>query len=260
ISGKLGLVGTISTWKDVQAIVRRGQANRYFRIGDQLMSLYDGEPIVWVVVGIDHDEPSDPNYINSMTIQTQDCIDNVQFDAPEPNNLDEDRKNKGNNRYIHSAKRQWLNSSADTFQWQSQHQYDAPPTSSSNIYNGPGFLKLIDPELVAVLGKVKKQVARNTVTDDGGQDIFEDKVFPLSRVEVGLDSEGDTTGEKVYPYYQGASNADRIKLLNGSARTWWLRSPCVSYSDYVRGVVTDGSLNRYYAYRALGAAPACVII
>src|SRR5690554_1646708 len=73
ISGKLGLVGTISTWKDVQAIVRRGQADRYFRIGDQLMSLYDGKPIVWVVIGFDHDGE------NSMTIQTRDCIDNLQF-------------------------------------------------------------------------------------------------------------------------------------------------------------------------------------
>ena len=250
----------VESWKMVQDIIRGGIARAYFDIGSKILSTYKGNPLVWVVVGIDHDEPSDPNYIYSMTIQTQDCIDNIQFDAPEPSNPDENRKSYGNNRYIHSAIRQWLNSDADNFQWQSQHQYDAPPTDSLDIYNGPGFLKLLDPELVAVLGTVKKQAARNTVTDDGGQDIFEDKVFLLSPVEVGFSSEGDTTGEKVYPYYQGASNADRIKLLNGAARNWWLRAPYVSDSYSVHSVSTGGSLYSNFARSAVGAAPACVII
>ena len=46
-----------------------------------------------------------------------------------------------------------------------------------------GFLKQIDPELVAVLGQVDKQVARATY-DGGGQDTFSDKVFLLSRKEI----------------------------------------------------------------------------
>jgi len=45
-------------------------------------------------------------------------------------------------------------------------------------------LHQLDPDLVAVLGAVDKQVTRNTVTDGGGQDLFSDKVFLLSRVEV----------------------------------------------------------------------------
>jgi len=56
-------------------------------------------------------------------------------------------------------------------------------------------LHRLDPELVAVIGAVEKQVARNTVTDGGGQDTFSDKVFLLSRVEVGLGTEGVTDGE-----------------------------------------------------------------
>ncbi len=248
------------SWAGVQNIVRMGLANEYFAIGDQLTSSYDGGEIIWQVIAIDEETPADPQYTHSLTLQTKDCLHNIQFDAPEPNNPDSNRKTYGNNRYIHSAVRQWLNSNESTFQWASQHQYDAPPTDSLDLYNGAGFLYRLDPELVAVLGAVNKRVARNTVTDGGGQDSFSDKVFLLTRVEVGLGTEGTTTGEFVYPYYDGIGNAGRIKTLSGSARSWWLRSPYVSNSRRVRRVDTDGSLNDHSVSYARGVAPACVII
>lgn len=258
IKDKIGIAPFIKSWEEVQAIVRAGLAEEYFEIGDQFLSMYDGKVIVWTIIGIDHDTPTDTEYSHSLTIQTRDCLDNVQFDAPEPTNPDENRQQYGNNRYIHSAIRQWLNSNEDTFQWVSQHQYDAPPSGS--IYEGPGFLKLLDPDLAAVIGAVNKQVARNTATDGGGQDLFSDKVFLLSRVEAGLGTEGVTDGEVVYPYYDGISVAGRIKLLNGSPRIWWHRSPNVSSSFNVRIVTTDGTVGSGYARNAYGLAPACCII
>ena len=265
IAGKMGVVGSIATWKDVQAVVRRGQAERFFAVGDQLMSTYKGSPIVWDVIGINHDTPTDTNMTYSMTIQTHDCLANIQFDAPEPTNPDTNRQQYGNNRYIHSAIRQWLNSNDDVFQWVSQHEYDAAPTGDP--YTGPGFLKLLDPELAAVIGKVNKQVARNTVTDGGGQDLFSDKVFLLSGVEVYGGTEGDTTGEKPYAYYSAlagapttASLAGRIKLLNGSPRYWWLRSPGAGDSRTARYVTTTGYVTNTNVSFALGLAPACCII
>ena len=180
------------------------------------------------------------------------------FDAPEPTNPDTNRQQYGNNRYIHSAIKQWLNSSESTFNWASQHEYDTAPTGS--IYEGPGFLKLLDPELVAVIGNVNKQVARNTVTDSGGQDEFSDKVFLLSRVEAGLGTEGTITGEVVYPYYDGIADAGRIKLLNNSPRYWWLRSPYVGDSTHVRNVYPTGTLYFNNAHNAYGLSPACCII
>ena len=258
ISGKLGLIGTISSWKDVQAIVRKGQADRYFAVGDLLMSKFNNQPTIWEVIGINHDTPTDSNMTYSMTIQTRDCLTNIQFDAPEPTNPDTNRQQYGNNRYIHSAIRQWLNSNDDVFQWSSQHSYDEPPTGS--IYEGPGFLKLLDPELAAVIGKVNKQVARNTITDGGGQDLFSDKVFLLSRVEAGLGTEGTTDGEEVYSYYDGIENAGRIKLLNGSPRGWWLRSPHVSTANNARTVTTSGVVSYTGASNSNGLAPACCII
>ena len=250
----------VESWGDVQRIVRAGLANDFFTVGDQLLANYNGSPIVWEVIGINQDTPADPNFTHSMTIQTKDCLHNIQFDAPEPNNPDSNRKSYGSNRYIHSAVRQWLNSNESIFNWQSQHQYDATPTDSLDLYNGAGFLYRLDPELVSVIGLVNKRVARNTIVDGGGQDTFTDKVFLLSRVEAGFGTEGDETGEFVYPFYDGIANAGRIKQLNGSNRHWWVRSPSVSYSHYVRLVNTGGSLNHSYARNARGVSPACVII
>ena len=261
--GLVGGVGgkiTIDSWLDAQYIVRKGLADKYFNIGDQFISSYDGGEIIWEVIGLDVDTPADSNFVHSMTIQTKDCLHDIQFDAPEPNNPDSNRKTYGNNRYIHSAVRQWLNSNESAFNWQSQHAYDAKPTSSLDLYEGAGFLSRLDPELVAVIGEVNKKVARNTVTDGGGQDNFNDKVFLLSQKEVGLGEEGNVAGEFVYPFYDGISNAGRIKQLNGSNRYWWLRSPYVSSSYYVRHVYTVGSLNSDLATYAYGVSPACVII
>ncbi len=264
IAGKMGVIGTVGSWDDVQAVVRRGEADRYFAVGDQLMSTYNGAPVVWDIIGINHDTPTDAAKAFSMTIQTRDCLQNVQFDAPEPTNTDANRQQYGNNRYIHSAIKQWLNSNDAVFNWVSQHQYDAAPTSAP--YTGAGFLKLLDPELVAVIGAVDKQVARATV-DGGGQDLFSDKVFLLSRKEIYGTDEGTVTGEKTYAFYSAMAGAatdgalaGRIKLLNNAARTWWLRSPHVGTSGSPRIVHTDGGVYYHYAGSALGLAPACCIV
>ena len=88
------------------------------------------------------------------------------------------RTHYGSNNYIQSGIKQWLNSEAATFVWEAKTIYDRPLTSP----NVKGFLNLLDADLVAVLGAVNKQVARNTVTDDGGQDTFSDKSIPSEKV------------------------------------------------------------------------------
>lgn len=255
----------LNSWQQVQHIVRAGLHHQVFQIGDQFVTEFNGAPSVWVVIGIDHDKPTDPRFTHSLTIQSHDCLLTAQFDAPEPDNPDSGRQQFGNNRYLHSAIRQWLNSAETTFTWQPQHQYDAAPTGAP--YNGPGFLKLLDPELVAVLGAVDKQVARNTVIDGGGQDLFSDKVFLLSRVEVYGGAEGETGGEAPYPYYESMAPSPttdaldgRIKYLGASARNWWLRSPGTGFARSVRSVHTSGSITTNSATDLTGVAPAVVIV
>jgi hypothetical protein len=172
----------------------------------------------------------------------------------------------GSNNYAASAIKQWLNSEAVAFAWTPKTNFDRPPVDAP--FTGGGFLKLLDADLLAVLGAVDKQVAKNTVTDGGGQDLFSDKVFLLSTKEVYGANEGTITGENPYPWYSAlASNptndplVGRIKYLTGSARNWWLRSPHVTNSHYPRLVGTTGGVNSYgSAYGAFGLAPACCIV
>lgn len=175
------------------------------------------------------------------------------------------RCKNGSNSYIESAIKQWLNSEATSFNWVPKTNFDRPPTGAP--YTGAGFLKLLDPELVAVLGAVDKQVARNTITDEGGQDLFSDKVFLLSRVEVFGGTEGTTTGEQAYPYYSAlAANpttdalAGRIKYLDDAARYWWLRSPHAGSASIPRSVYPSGTVSSSGAVNASGAAPACCLV
>ena len=173
------------------------------------------------------------------------------------------RTHYGSNNYIQSGIKQWLNSAAATFVWEAKTIYDRPLTSP----NAKGFLNLLDADLVAVLGAVNKQVARNTVTDTGGQDTFSDKVFLPSKIEVYGTTEGTVTGESAYEYFSvnaaaptDAAVAWRIKYLSETARIWWLRSPVVSSAHHPRRVGATGDVSNYPASNYYGLAPACCIV
>ena len=165
---------------------------------------------------------------------------------------DHARMRYGSNNWTESALKQWINSEDATFEWESKTLYDMPST-----YETEGFLNLLDPELVAVLGAVDKQVSRNTVNEGGGQDTFSDKVFLLSRKEVGLGDEGTITDEFVYPFWETASDADRIK---GAPSIWWLRSPSVGHTYYVRTVYYTGALYNYIASHAVSLSLVVVVV
>lgn len=348
IASHVGTDGiAVSNFEDVQRLVRMGLHSKVFTVGDQFIADYNSTPVVWDIIGINHDIPTDKRYTNSLTIQAHDCLLDGQFDAPEalyyaaaelpagqhiftlknlkykvtttqnipaggqilitawqssggagqyvPTTISTyaadrttaiettltvataesgddtltpvnhyQRCRYGSNNYMQSAVRQWLNSSAATFAWIPQTNFDRPPTIA---FPTAGFLNLLDADLAAVIGAVDKQVAKNTVTDGGEQDLFSDKVFLLSRVEVHGGVEGTVAGESAYKYYSSLTPAPttdaltgRIKYLSGSARNWWLRSPYIGGSNNPRGVNTSGNVNVNYAIYAYGLAPACVII
>ena len=348
IASHVGTDGiAVSNFEDVQRLVRMGLHSKVFTVGDQFIADYNSTPVVWDIIGINHDIPTDKRYTNSLTIQAHDCLLDGKFDATEalyyaaaelpagqqvftdaltkkykftttqvvpvggqvhiskwsavegetyvpteittyaadritpidsalPVSVETvaadtltpinhyQRCRYGSNNYMQSAVRQWLNSSKSIFAWIPQTNFDRPPTSA---FPTAGFLNLLDADLAAVIGAVDKQVAKNTVTDGGDQDLFSDKVFLLSRVEIHGGAEGITTGESAYKYYSSLapaptadSLAGRIKYLSGSARSWWLRSPNIGNSNYPRFVTTSGTVNTYTAINAYGLAPACVII
>ena len=261
----------VSSWATVQNLVRTGIAARVFQIGDQLVcnhSTYG--TLTWDIIGIDQDTPVDTNYTHSLTLQTHDVLPaTFQFDAPETNNEDANRKSTGSNNWKESALRQWLNTSKDAGTWwTAQTDYDVAPSYAGST---DGFIKGLDADFAECVGAVTKITARNTVTDGGGSDTTEDKFFIPSLTEV-YGGQNNSIDEGIaYAYYKDNStltaagtgnDTNRIKYKNGSTsgQAWWLRSPNPSNSTFVRNVDGTGYVSRGGASSSCGVAPACCII
>lgn len=170
----------------------------------------------------------------------------------------------GSGDYSTSAIRQYLNAVGLGW-WKQQTPFDFPPDNVAAI---KGFLTGIDPSLRAHMQTVKKTYTKHTV-DGGGLAVVEDKVFLLGMTETNFGANNDsyessyglnnTLKTVPYAYYKDATNADRIKLLNSSARHWFLRGSYPSFCNNVRGVLVTGSLFNNYASTAYGLVAACVI-
>ena len=253
----IGIGGKPKSWAKIQELVRAGSVSNYFSIGDEISVNYNGIPQTWVVAAFDKATPADITKTHSMTLIPQNCIEKIMFDNKEPDNPDSNRTKYGNNRYAHSAIRQWLNSSADAGSWWvSQHEYDAAPDYATTK---DGFMKGFDSDFLAVLGKTSIIVAKNTITDGGGSETLSDEYFYLmSKQEVGLGAENSIAEGQQFPIFTDANS--RKRTYNGSSTYWWLRSPYSSNSCNARCVNADGSENNSYAYSAYGILPACNII
>ena len=97
---------------------------------------YNGQAIRWIV-GTQDTSQSRTGLVTERMI-TLKC-----FDANEPSNGNNDRRNYGNNRYSVSNIDKWLNSASASW-YAAQHGADAPPTAA-NCWNGynPYDLSLI---------------------------------------------------------------------------------------------------------------------
>lgn len=190
----------LSSWADVQSVVRMGLAKSIFSIGDQLVCRKGGTELVWDVIGIDHDTPTDKTKTHSLTLQLHQPYTYLAFDAPETDNPNTDRASNGSNYWRQSSIRQWLNAdgAADTW-WTAQHEYDIAP---SYAYSA-GFLSGMDEDFLAVVGEVDKLTAFNTVTDDGFQNFtryeaedatLNGSAMIIAESDVGDDVSGTTVG------------------------------------------------------------------
>jgi len=215
---------------------------------------YNGVPIIWL---IGH-KTADRVKLITEKIITLKC-----FDAKEPDNPDNNRKNHGNNRYSQSNIDQWLNSAAGAGVWYSaRHIYDAPPTNA-NVYSNyneydaeAGFLANFEEAFRNAILDTTIRVAKNTVTDGGGYEDITRKVYLLSNTEVGLANEkgiaegskwdlfNDVNRRKAYPTAEAvnASEYTDSNLNASSAWYWWLRTPYADYSNYARCVRSSGSI------------------
>ena len=237
-------------------------------------TLYNGKAIVWKIADKNH-----TGYpANSVTLITERIISLKCFDAMEPSNSDSDRKRYGNNRWIYSNIRRWLNSQAAAGRWYSaQHGQDAPPNNSNvwsnyNEYEAEaGFLTGFSANFLAALLNTTHTVGKAQV-DGGGTESCTDKIFFATCTEVGLS--GDVTaGSKLALFSNDASRqakptAEAVSkseyqtsgLDANSFWYWWLADAYASYSCYVRNVNSSGALGSDDAYYGSGGVrPLCNI-
>lgn len=170
----------------------------------------------------------------------------------------------GSNNYKESAMRQFLNSASPAGSvWIPQTKFDRPP---SWVTNTAGFMNGLDADFLAAVCETTVPCGSNnvyeapdsTVTKDGIYSV-NDKFFLLSNREIGFTSDVDD-GSTLLPYYDGATNADRIKYnASGVAANWSERTPVSGCADLVRLVDPDGTLSSKSVRLGGGLAPACNI-
>lgn len=257
--------------------------SQYFDVGDEIVVPHaEYGDIPHIVIGKDMDGTG------TVTLLAKEAVCQKCFDAKEATNADSNRKNYGNNKWSVSNLMQYLNSGNTSGHWYTaKHDADAAP-DTANIWAGcdthytdePGYLDGFDIDFLYMLKSVTKRTALNTVTDGGGYEDVESKVFLLSETEVGLGNENNVAEGKQYPYFtnnasriaypsdylKAKANAigyttDHIKNNNGwNGWWWWLRTPDSANSYYVRIVLTNGTLDDASAYYGhFGVRPAIVI-
>ena len=235
-------------------------------------TLYNGKPIVWKIADKGHTGyPS-----GSVTLITEKIISLKCFDAIESGNSNSDRKSYGNNRWIYSNIRQWLNSGASAGAWYSkQHSADAPP-SNANVWSNyneydaeAGFLAGFSTNFVAALLSTTHTVGKASV-DGGGTESCVDKIFFATCTEVGLSGDvtagsklalfGNDASRLAYPTAEAVSKSEYTSSSLSASKPWWwwLADAYASYSFSVRYVNSSGALHdnlAYYGYS--GVRPLC---
>lgn len=173
---------------------------------------------------------------------------------------------RGSNNYKESAIRQFLNSSAVAGSvWTPQTKFDRQPSWDSSV---AGFMNGIDEELLAVIGEVIVPCSANdtyespdSTTVKGGKYTVTDKFYLPSQAEI-FGTQSSIVGDDslLFPYYDGSTNADRIKYRSGVSTTWWLRSAHAQSGSVVRFVRADGSLHNDESIGSLCITPVCTIV
>ena len=175
------------------------------------------------------------------------------------------RVSYGSNNYKESAMRQFLGSSAAAGSvWTPQTKFDRPPSWLTSL---AGYKNGLDQDFLAVVGKVVLPCAANNTYEapdssiaKGAKYTLNDEFYLASTKEI-FNANWDVADDSVvFPFYEGAGNADRIKYRDGSAAFWWLRTPYSGSARHVRRVNSDGTVNGDGAYYAGGLAPACTIV
>ena len=191
-----------------------------------------------------------------------------------------DRALLGSHRWSTSAIRQWCNANAakGTF-WKPTNVFDRQPSWHDTSSGKDGFLYNLDPELVSVLGKCKKNVDLANCDRYTENDVIiakettEDLAWLFDRYEIQSCSSAEAASNPPYDYWHkllGDTYGDRrrdsryIKTNTGGVgQDWWLRLPNTyseSSGDNVRAMHSTGLSSNNYACTACQAVVVFAVV
>lgn len=151
-------------------------------------------------------------------------------------------------------------------QWHSSNTNDYA-NSTIHSYLNSTFLNLVESNIKNAIKQVKlpyRKGSGTSTTVTSGSNGLSAKIFLLSATETSFSFSSMPSGEGAeLAYFKGcadnSSDSKRVAYLNGSAHSWWLRSPNVNGFSYALCVYSNGDWDRSYCSLSCGIRPALIL-
>ena len=207
-----------TSWDNIAAVSKLGQAPNYWKVGDKKNITVNGVTYAAQIIGFDHDTLTTADGSRTkagITFQLVDCL-NTTYSM------------NGSNTNVNG----WRGSTMRT-------------STMATLLNQ------LSSDQKSVLKFVNK--VTSVGNNNSGLETTPDKLFLLSEIEVFGATQYSYTGEgKQYEYYTAGNST--IKKVNGSAGYWWERSPYSGGTNYFCIVGSNGTAYRYPASGSLGVS------
>ena len=151
-------------------------------------------------------------------------------------------------------------------QWHSSNTNDYA-NSTIHSYLNSTFLAMFDSNIQKAIKQVKlpyRKGSGTSTTVTSGSNGLSAKIFLLSATETSFSFSYMPSGEGAeLAYFKGcadnSSDSKRVAYLNGSATSWWLRSPHCGYFYYALYVYSNGDWNSNGCSYSNGIRPALIL-
>lgn len=157
----------------------------------------------------------------------------------------------------------------DIYENRQWHSSDTNDYANSTIhsYLNSTFLAMLDSNIQKAIKQVKlpyRKGSGTSTTVTSGSNGLPAKIFLLSATEMSFNFSYMPSGEGAeLAYFKGcadnSSDSKRVAYLNGSAASWWLRSPSCDNSSSALYVNSGGDWNGSNCSRSDGIRPALIL-